>query len=102
MMRNLKKFFLAFVGALMIASGSFAVEKSNDGWVDGKSEVTVQTVLESEFNTTLKNNSQFDANSMMKTNLSCGLRPLPPLGCSNPVCMCDQNGRNCQWIFQCR
>lgn len=40
--------------------------------------------------------------SMMKVNLSCGLRPLPPLGCQVGACMCDQNGNNCQWTFICR
>lgn len=39
---------------------------------------------------------------MMKVNLSCGLRPLPPLGCQVGACMCDQNGNNCQWTFICR
>ena len=40
--------------------------------------------------------------SMLKVNLSCGLRPLPPLGCQVGACMCDQNGNNCQWTFICR
>ena len=40
--------------------------------------------------------------SMMKVNLSCGLRPLPPLGCQVGPCTCDQNGNNCQWTFICR
>ena len=40
--------------------------------------------------------------SMQKVNLSCGLRPLPPLGCQVGACMCDQNGNNCQWTFICR
>lgn len=32
----------------------------------------------------------------------CGLKPLPPLGCSNSdaVCMCDSAG-NCHWVWQC-
>lgn len=40
--------------------------------------------------------------SMMRVNLSCGIAPLPPLGCSVGACICDQNGRNCQWTFVCR
>jgi len=33
-------------------------------------------------------------------NMKCGLKPLPPLGCSSSdaVCQCDSNG-NCQWVF---
>lgn len=34
-------------------------------------------------------------------NLSCGLPPLPPLGCRNPTCICDQTGQRCSWQFQC-
>ena len=40
--------------------------------------------------------------SMMKVNLSCGIAPLPPLGCRVGSCVCDQYGRNCQWTFVCR
>lgn len=35
-------------------------------------------------------------------NLSCGLPPLPPLGCKVGPCVCDQYGQNCQWTFICR
>jgi hypothetical protein len=33
-------------------------------------------------------------------NLSCGLMPIPPVGCSrsNAQCVCDASGR-CQWVF---
>lgn len=34
-------------------------------------------------------------------NLSCGLPPLPPLGCKLGPCVCDKDGRNCQWTFVC-
>lgn len=40
--------------------------------------------------------------SMMRVNLSCGIAPLPPLGCRVGSCVCDQYGRNCQWTFVCR
>lgn len=33
--------------------------------------------------------------------LACGLPPLPPLGCRNPTCVCDQTGTRCQWTFVC-
>lgn len=43
-----------------------------------------------------------NSNYFIKTNLRCGLKPLPPLGCksSDAVCMCDSDG-NCQWVFRC-
>ena len=36
----------------------------------------------------------------------CGLvplKPLPPLGCRDlvPVCVCDEDGQNCHWTWQC-
>ena len=36
----------------------------------------------------------------------CGIepiRPIPPLGCSDlvGVCVCDENGDNCFWQWQC-
>ena len=34
-------------------------------------------------------------------NLSCGLPPLPPLGCKVGPCLCDANGKNCAWTFIC-
>ena len=39
--------------------------------------------------------------SFKKVNLSCGLPPLPPIGCQVGACVCDQNGNNCQWTFIC-
>lgn len=37
----------------------------------------------------------------VKQNMSCGLPPLPPLGCKVGPCMCDASGGNCQWTFIC-
>jgi hypothetical protein len=36
------------------------------------------------------------------SSLACGLKPLPPLGCSSSgaVCVCDADG-NCRWVFVC-
>ena len=41
------------------------------------------------------------AGSPAWANLSCGLPPLPPIGCKVGPCMCDSNGQNCQWTFTC-
>lgn len=32
-------------------------------------------------------------------NLSCGIAPIPPIGCKVGACVCDQYGSNCQWTF---
>lgn len=32
-------------------------------------------------------------------NMSCGLKPLPPLGCQVAYCQCDDRG--CRWVFSC-
>jgi hypothetical protein len=34
-------------------------------------------------------------------NFQCGLKPLPPLGCTqnDAVCICDEYG--CRWVFIC-
>lgn len=34
-------------------------------------------------------------------SMSCGLPPLPPLGCRVGSCVCNQFGQNCQWQFVC-
>jgi hypothetical protein len=38
---------------------------------------------------------------LQKVNLSCGLPPLPPVGCKLGSCVCDANGNNCRWTFVC-
>lgn len=54
----------------------------------------------------LRSNSQiengFNLKNLHKANLSCGLAPLPPLGCVIGGCVCDQNGNNCHWQFNCQ
>lgn len=32
---------------------------------------------------------------------ACGLKPIPPLGCSynDAICICE--GNNCRWVFSC-
>ncbi len=38
------------------------------------------------------------------SSISCGIPPIPPLGCSRDgaQCTCDQNG-HCEWVFtDCR
>lgn len=30
----------------------------------------------------------------------CPIPPIPPIGCE-PVCVCDEDGGNCTYIFEC-
>ena len=45
--------------------------------------------------------------SEVDAQLGCGIAPIPPIPpigttkCT-PVCVCDSNGRNCKWQFECR
>ena len=36
-----------------------------------------------------------------QVSMSCGIAPIPPLGCKVGPCVCDQNGQNCHWTFVC-
>ena len=40
------------------------------------------------------------ASTAAYANMQCGIKPIPPIGCSssNAVCQCDSSG-NCQWVF---
>lgn len=44
----------------------------------------------------------YAAQNIACANYACGLKPLPPLGCSmsDAVCICDNAG-NCQWVWIC-
>ncbi len=35
-------------------------------------------------------------------SMSCGIAPIPPIGCTVAGCQCDSAGRNCSWKFNCR
>ena len=43
----------------------------------------------------------FDQRYMQHVNLNCGIKPIPPVGCTVAQCSCDQYGRNCKWNFIC-
>lgn len=96
-----KKIILGIISALFLLSAVSADQKSNDGWDDQKGRLSISSQINIEDSSQRIGNGIFDVNSLIKTNLSCGLPPLAPLGCRNPTCVCDQNGRNCQWVFQC-
>lgn len=34
-------------------------------------------------------------------NVQCGIPPIPPVGCKQAVCICDDYGMNCRWEFIC-
>lgn len=46
-------------------------------------------------------NEFLNPENFKKVNLQCGFKPFPPMGCVVGSCVCDQNGRNCQWTFIC-
>jgi hypothetical protein len=32
----------------------------------------------------------------------CGQRQATPVGCKpNPICLCDEDGRHCRWVYEC-
>ena len=32
----------------------------------------------------------------------CGYRQFTPVGCKpDPKCLCDEDGRNCRWVYEC-
>lgn len=35
-------------------------------------------------------------------SFSCGVPPIPPIGCkhTDAVCICEENG-NCRWVWKC-
>ncbi len=36
-----------------------------------------------------------------QANVSCGVPPVPPVGCVVGACQCDERGMNCHWTFIC-
>ena len=36
-----------------------------------------------------------------QANISCGMPPIPPVGCVLGQCLCDGNGHVCHWTFVC-
>ena len=57
-------------------------------------------LVDTRINSRIENG--FNLKNLHKANLSCGLAPLPPLGCVIGSCVCDQNGNNCHWQFNCQ
>ena len=38
-------------------------------------------------------NNEIHPNNFQKVNMSCGIPPIPPIGCQVGACVCDQNGK---------
>jgi len=81
--------FLSFflIGSNSIASESTYKESSNYNKLPPDSVIDNWITPKSRF--------------MKKANLSCGIPPIPPIGCTVGACICDQYGRNCRWTFVC-
>ena len=94
-----KSLIIGFLLAVASVSNVFAGD-----FIKSENEQIKTHLLDEVVNT--QSNGQiengFDYRNLTKTNLNCGLAPLPPLGCVVGSCVCDQNGNNCQWQFICR
>jgi hypothetical protein len=85
-----KKIFL--IGCLLLSSVLNA-------WAADKSESEVWLRIQ---DSKLKQTEAYQStNYFKKINLSCGIPPIPPIGCKVGACQCDQNGNNCRWTFNC-
>lgn len=91
--------FFAFVGwgtsAYAVDTTIKTLPNSN---VEAQKVQPDRIVSPSDFSRT---KSGIDPRFLHKTNLSCGIPPIPPLNCSIGSCVCDQNGQNCRWTFIC-
>jgi hypothetical protein len=39
--------------------------------------------------------------SFATANMSCGIPPIPPIGCHVGPCVCDARGMDCHYEFVC-
>ena len=51
-------------------------------------------------NLNLVNSNNANANYIILANISCGIPPIPPIGCVIGNCVCDSGG-NCSWQTIC-
>jgi hypothetical protein len=100
-----KSLVVSAIAISLISIGVFATPIFDDSVHPdfGSGQPTQELLFKKSNNTSSSGNMLFgQQGSIMKVNLSCGLRPLAPLGCQVGPCTCDQNGNNCQWTFICR
>ena len=92
----IKKILTIFLFCFSIVGMSAEVMGLNEKF-DAKESFVIPAVQ--------KNNSlNLDERYLRKvqTSISCGMAPLPPMGCRVGSCVCDSRGQNCQWTFICR
>ena len=63
---------------------------------------TVATIAPVQYEAELVRRLQLDPGKIEQTSMSCGIAPIPPIGCRVGACVCDQYGHSCQWTFVCR
>lgn len=101
-----KGLLVSILSALLISGFAFAAPVFDDSVQSDESvsAINYQQLLKRSNQSSDAFTKLFGAEkgSMMKVNMACGLKPLPPLGCQVGACMCDQYGQNCQWTFICR
>jgi hypothetical protein len=102
----MKKRLLSGLFAMTLISGIAFANPALDDSVQKDEPVAVavhQLLLKSsgQRNDTYSKLFGNNEGSMMKVNLSCGIAPIPPIGCRVGACVCNQYGQNCQWTFVC-
>lgn len=87
---------------LLLLTGNLSA--SNNLQTDSYNAPTISISKTSPFSDTFNENVfLFDEQKAIKlASMKCGFRPIPPFGCKVGVCVCDSDGRNCQWTFICK
>ncbi len=93
----MKKFGLLAITVLSLAFSNISIAEQQG---DENEMRLYDSVVGSQMNKAA--DSLYDSQYLLKTNYACGFAPFPPIGCVVGACVCDQNGRNCQWTFICK
>ena len=94
---------MSLLTALFLTIGLIGNSTASELNQNESSKITtpmLDEIVDFQSNTKIENG--FNFKNLHKANLSCGLAPLPPLGCVIGSCVCDQNGNNCHWQFNCQ
>jgi len=87
---SIKKISITLISLCLLVANSWANQKNeSDVWLRIQDSKIKQV------------EAQQNRNYYQKVNLSCGIPPIPPLGCKVGSCQCDQYGGNCKWTFIC-
>ncbi len=87
------------MGKKIILIGCLAMFSALNSWATDKSESEMWLRIQESKLKQIE--AQQNRSYFQKINLSCGIQPIPPIGCKVGSCQCDQNGNNCRWTFIC-